>query len=378
MGRTLKSLYRERRTMKNIALLSLLTLAILQPLAEAQRGQALICRGCEAARLRGREDPRCRACSGLPGREAGVLSVGKDSASASAIFGKGFIISGNGNGNKSLKKVELYNPASGNSCPVLLDMQENRDSHTSCSGLVCGGSGGIDEGSTCEKITGSTGSVKLRQERWQHMCWSLPGDDKILLLGGWGSPTTTEIVSESTSSDSFRLPYQTIQGCGIAVGDHFIVTGGYDARGARGIALNTVAKYNTSGWETYLKPLNTERFQHACSSYISVSGDTVLLVTGGVNYKSANKLSLLSSTEILVDGTWRYTAPLPSPRGYLRAGTVKNIVYIFGGLEESRTSLTSILSFDNTEEFWKSAGNMTMPRSAHAVQVIENVSQTCP
>merc|ERR1711902_293254 len=38
MGRTLKSLYRERRTMKNIALLSLLTLAILQPLAEAQRG----------------------------------------------------------------------------------------------------------------------------------------------------------------------------------------------------------------------------------------------------------------------------------------------------------------------------------------------------
>merc|ERR1712173_86178 len=38
MGRTLNSLYRERRTMKKIALLSLLTLAILQPLAEAQRG----------------------------------------------------------------------------------------------------------------------------------------------------------------------------------------------------------------------------------------------------------------------------------------------------------------------------------------------------
>merc|ERR1711953_1121948 len=37
MGRTLISLYRERRAMKNIALLSLLTLAILQPLAEAQK-----------------------------------------------------------------------------------------------------------------------------------------------------------------------------------------------------------------------------------------------------------------------------------------------------------------------------------------------------
>merc|ERR1712154_596185 len=77
MGRTLNSLDRERRTMKNIALLSLLTLAILQPLAEAQRG------------LLGRLALRCRGCSGLPGREAGVWSVGKDYDSASAIFGKG-------------------------------------------------------------------------------------------------------------------------------------------------------------------------------------------------------------------------------------------------------------------------------------------------
>jgi len=41
--RTLNSLYRERRTMKNIALLSLLTLAILQPLAEAQKEETRRC-----------------------------------------------------------------------------------------------------------------------------------------------------------------------------------------------------------------------------------------------------------------------------------------------------------------------------------------------
>merc|ERR1712125_20543 len=99
MGRTLNSLYRERRTMKNIALLSLLTLAILQPLAEAQRGllgrQALRCRGCEAARLRGREDPKCVGCPGLPGVEDQrvVSSVdsayGREALNASASFGKG-------------------------------------------------------------------------------------------------------------------------------------------------------------------------------------------------------------------------------------------------------------------------------------------------
>merc|ERR1712018_998123 len=104
MGRTLNSLYRERRTMKNIALLSLLTLAFLQPLAEAQRGLlgrfALRCRGCSGLSgvedhrvvssvdsAYGREALRCRGCPGLPGREAGVWSVGKDYDSASAIFG---------------------------------------------------------------------------------------------------------------------------------------------------------------------------------------------------------------------------------------------------------------------------------------------------
>merc|ERR1712048_989096 len=63
MGRTLNSLYRDRRTMKNIALLSLLTLAILQPLAEAQRG------------LRGREALRCRGCPGLSGQVNSSLTI---------------------------------------------------------------------------------------------------------------------------------------------------------------------------------------------------------------------------------------------------------------------------------------------------------------
>ena len=40
------------------------------------------------------------------------------------------------------------------------------------------------------------------------MCWSLPGD-KILLLGGVYSPTTSEIVSGTSSSGSFDLPYKT-------------------------------------------------------------------------------------------------------------------------------------------------------------------------
>ena len=60
--------------------------------------------------------------------------------------------------------------------------------------------------------------------------------------------------------------------CGIEVGDEFIVTGGNDGSGN---ALVTVAKYSQSGFLQYLPSLNQKRDNHACSSFISDSGDTV-------------------------------------------------------------------------------------------------------
>ena len=53
-------------------------------------------------------------------------------------------------------------------------------------------------------------TVSLVKERSYHTCWSLPSGE-VLLLGGWGSPTTTERVSAdgSSSSADFTLPYNT-------------------------------------------------------------------------------------------------------------------------------------------------------------------------
>ena len=50
--------------------------------------------------------------------------------------------------------------------------------------------------------------------------------------------------------------------CGIPLEDSVIVTGGYDT-------FNTVSVYNVEGWLEDLPPLNTGRFHHACSSYLS-------------------------------------------------------------------------------------------------------------
>ena len=120
-------------------------------------------------------------------------------------------MSGTGDRKKSSnKKAELYNPSSGSTCPVQ-DLHEDRRGHSSCGGLLCG-SYFSDARRSCAKISGTEvsplPSLTLRQERWGHLCWTRP-DDKILLLGGRFSPTTTEIVSGTSSSGSFDLPYDT-------------------------------------------------------------------------------------------------------------------------------------------------------------------------
>jgi len=83
---------------------------------------------------------------------------------------QGFLITG-GHPSSSRRKAELYNPASGNSCPVQ-DLQQDRFRHSSCGGLLCGGSDSSSRQS-CERITGTEvsplTSLTLRQGRCYHL-----------------------------------------------------------------------------------------------------------------------------------------------------------------------------------------------------------------
>ena len=56
----------------------------------------------------------------------------------------------------------------------------------------------------------------------------------------------------------------------------------------------------------------------------------VLLVTGGQQW-SGNYTIPLDSTEILETNTWRISAPLPSARYGLRAASLGNTIFLFGG-----------------------------------------------
>ena len=116
----------------------------------------------------------------------------------------GFIITG---GLSSKKVVELYNPLSQRACP-LPDLPEWTFTHSQCGNLLC-------YEKSCLKMN-STGSfspapVSLLQNRWRHLCWSLPGGGgDVMLLGGSRSPNTTEVISSNFNSTkpSWDLKYK--------------------------------------------------------------------------------------------------------------------------------------------------------------------------
>ena len=121
-------------------------------------------------------------------------------------LGEGMLITGGYNGHSYLKSVEAYNPHISKICK-LPDMPDSRYGHTVCGGLLCGGKGGDR---SCLKL-GPSGFVKatvsLKQRRFWHICWNVP--EGVLLLGGEGSPSTTELVLRdgSASVSKFKLSY---------------------------------------------------------------------------------------------------------------------------------------------------------------------------
>jgi len=197
-----------------------------------------------------------------------------------------------------------------------------------------------------------------------------------MLLGGGRAKTTEVISSDFNSKPSWDLKYKTRDACGVEVDDTFIITGGRDYD-APDYALNSVVRYNSQGESEVLPSLTVRRLNHACTSYLNGDRKRVVLVTGG--YRGIGTAGgSLDSTELMVDfKPWRPSANLPSTRVGLRAASLDNKVFLFGGTN-IWSDLDSILSYEPDTDTWQKAGTMTLPRAYHAVAVFPDVSQLCP
>ena len=90
-------------------------------------------------------------------------------------------------------------------------LPSSRAYHTQSGDILCGGYDNWEPVNTCMRYTAGAWvtSHTLLEERHEHCSWSSP--EGVLLMGGEGSPRTTELLSNtnSTTALSFSLEYHT-------------------------------------------------------------------------------------------------------------------------------------------------------------------------
>ena len=210
---------------------------------------------------------------------------------------------------------------------------------------MCGGAGAVAAclKSDPESGTFSTAPVKISSISSGSLCWDL-GDRGVLIIRGRIRPSTTELVAADgmSSSFSFTLKHEHSSGCGIDLGESYILTGG----SLGGAAHSKVSSYSPTGWTHDLPNLKIARMKHACSFYTTDNGDNVgfstssffcyfyfkyqiLMVTGGYNVGERKDLA---STEIYKNNGWSilHSAALPSPTRNFSAGKIDNTIFVIG------------------------------------------------
>jgi len=191
----------------------------------------------------------------------------------------------------------------------------------------------------------------------------------LLLVGGLGSISTTELVTgEGSSRESFTLEEGRMGHCSIQLSESTIVlTGGQ-------LHPNLVTEYSgiDNGWQVsakQLQPLTSPRYYHACATY-NLGHTQFLTVVGGENGQTE-----LDSTEVMDytnGGSWRVAGVLPSPRYGLKAAAIDGQLYVLGGNEKNTEATDEILSWEPISETWTKADlKLATQRAYHAVTELD-------
>ena len=108
--------------------------------------------------------------------------------------------------------AEVFLPSTSTSCQ-LPGLVLGRYRHTQDTFLLCG-STYSDAWTSCEEFSPATGTWALtnhtlQKSRYGHVSWSV--EEGTLLMGGFSSGTTSEIVKhDATTETSFEMKYDTV------------------------------------------------------------------------------------------------------------------------------------------------------------------------
>jgi len=226
-------------------------------------------------------------------------------------------------------------------------------------------------GSSCLRLSPGTntweGAVNTIESRELHT--SAVTSQGLLLIGGLGSISTTELVTvDGSAKESFTLEQGRMGHCSIQLSDSKIVlTGGQ-------LHPNLVTEYSgiDNGWQVtakQLEPLITPRYYHACATY-NLGHTQFLAVVGGESVQQE-----LDSTEVMDytnGGSWRTAGALPSTRYGLKAASIDGQLYVMGGNEKNTGAMDEILIWEAIPESWTALDQkLTVPRAYHAVAEVD-------
>merc|ERR1712098_667061 len=246
--------------------------------------------------------------------------------------------------------------------------------HTQNGLIACGGGSGSLEQKTCFKLSSGAWSTFTEdpiQPRTGHSSWTTP-DGNILLIGGFPSSTTTELVHKNgTSISSFKFfsddTYDnTYYACSIQLPEMFILTGGgYSSKQIK------VRKYTIDGFQEHLPSLNERRSKHGCGYFHNNDMKLVFLVVGG-EYNGGQ-----ASTETLVEGdqSWIFGSYIPTERWGISTVSLPNTVITTGGVDSA--SKNDVFIYDNELSYFKRTDSMSVVRDHHAASLV-NMDDVAP
>jgi len=276
----------------------------------------------------------------------------------------GVIVSG-GYNSGGITSTEVFLPSSsgGGSTCSLQSMPSTRAGHTldqleDGSVLACGGRDGSSY-KTCDKFDGTSWSQNSTLQYGRQYHTSLAGQHGLLLMGGVGSPATTELVG---GGEQYNLQQDTNDACGITEpgsDNTIILTGGFGP-------INTVAIYGYNGFIGALPSLQIARRSHGCGM-LFVTGKKVFVVAGGRD----SNFNHLDSTELLYDGgeTWVTGQALPRTLGSPASVSLADSVLLIGGSGGDWTRRKEIISF-NASLTWSVVGTLQEGRGYAAAAAV--------
>lgn len=118
-----------------------------------------------------------------------------------------------------------------------------------------------------------------------------------------------------------------------------------------------------------------------CRFSLNVLGDSLIAVGGHCEDRTLedhNEVGSESTVEKYDSSsdTWTILAPLPEYRSQHAGATLKNKLYISGGIDQYGNILDSMFEYDATQNSWRKLTNLT-PRADHVMLRIDNRIYIC-